>query len=89
MDMRHPQILRELKKLRAELSQASPAVAPAKLERIDELLDERLDQMGVHPAECGCRECRKVVCDLLMRRHLGELLDSRDLASTDEWGTAG
>jgi hypothetical protein len=64
----------ELKKLRAELRQATPRVAIAKLERIDGLLDERLDQVG---------------SDVLLRRHLGEMLDPRDQASAEEWGTAG
>jgi hypothetical protein len=85
----HSQIVLELKKLRAELRQATPTVARTKLERIHALLDERLDQKGAHPAECGCWECRKVVLGALMRRHLGEMLDPRDRAGTDEWGTAG
>jgi hypothetical protein len=85
----HSQIVLELKKLRAELKQATPTVARAKLERIDQLLDERLDQKGAHPAECGCWECHDVVWRVLMGRHLGELLDPRDRASTDEWGAAG
>jgi hypothetical protein len=89
MPREHAQIVLELKKLRAELRQATPTVARAKLERIDQLLDERLDQKGAHPAECGCWECRKVVLDVLLRRHLGEMLDPRDRAGTDEWGTAG
>jgi CRISPR/Cas system CSM-associated protein Csm2 small subunit len=74
MSRREEQIVLELKKLRAELRQASPRVAIAKLERIDGLLDERLDQVG---------------SDVLMRRHLGEMLDPRDQASAEEWGTAG
>jgi CRISPR/Cas system CSM-associated protein Csm2 small subunit len=74
MSRREEQIVRQLKKLRAELRQATPRVAIAKLERIDGLLDERLDQVG---------------SDVLLRRHLGELLDPRDQASAEEWGTAG
>ena len=74
MSRREEQIVLELKKLRAELRQASPRVAIAKLERIDGLLDERLDQVG---------------SDVLLRRHLGEMLDPRDQASAEEWGTAG
>jgi CRISPR/Cas system CSM-associated protein Csm2 small subunit len=74
MSRREQQIVLELKKLRAELRQATPRVAIAKLERIDGLLDERLDQVG---------------SDVLLRRHLGEMLDPRDQASAEEWGTAG
>jgi CRISPR/Cas system CSM-associated protein Csm2 small subunit len=74
MSRREEQIVLELKKLRAELRQATPRVAIAKLERIDGLLDERLDQVG---------------SDVLLRRHLGEMLDPRDQASAEEWGTAG
>jgi hypothetical protein len=44
---------------------------------------------GAHPADCGCWECRRIVSDVLTRRHLGEMLDPRDQASADEWGTAG
>ena len=89
MTRRRGQIVLELQKLRAELRQATPSVAVAKLERIDELLDERLDQKGAHPAECGCWECRKVVWNVLSRRRLGEMLDPRDRASVEEWGTVG
>jgi CRISPR/Cas system CSM-associated protein Csm2 small subunit len=74
MSRREERIVLELKKLRAELRQATPRVAIAKLERIDGLLDERLDQVG---------------SDVLLRRHLGEMLDPRDQASAEEWGTAG
>jgi hypothetical protein len=89
MSRRHSQIVLELTRIRAQLKQATPTVARARLERIDQPLDERLDQKGAHPAECGCWECRKVVWDVLMRRHLGEMLDPRDRASAEEWGTAG
>jgi hypothetical protein len=89
MSREYPQIVLELKKLRAELRQSTPTVARAKLERIDQLLDERLDQKGVHPAECGCWECQEVVWDVLRHRHFGEMLDPRDRANTEEWGTAG
>jgi hypothetical protein len=89
MTRRREQIVLELQKLRAELRQATPSVAATKLERIDELWDERLDEKGAHPAECGCWECRKVVWNMLSRRHLGEMLDPRDRASADEWGTVG
>jgi hypothetical protein len=89
MTRRREQIVLELQKLRAELRQATPSVAVTKLERIDELLDERLDQKGAHPAECGCWECRKVVWNVLSRRRLGEMLDPRDRASVEEWGTVG
>ena len=74
MSPREEQIALELKKLRAELRQATPSMAVTKLERIDGLLDERLDT---------------VMSDALLRRHLGEMLDPRDQASAEEWGSAG
>ena len=89
MTHRREQIVLELQKLRAELRQATPTVAVTKLEQIDQLLDERLDEKGAHPAECGCWECRKVVWNVLSRRRLGEMLDPRDRASVEEWGTVG
>jgi hypothetical protein len=89
MTRRREQIVLELQKLAAELRQATPSVAATKLERIDQLLDERMDQKGAHPAECGCWECRKVVWNLPSRRHLGEMLDPRDRASIEELGPVG
>lgn len=89
MTRRREQIVLELQKLAAELRQATPTVAGTKLKQIDQLLDECLDQKGAHPAECGCRECRKVVWNVLSRRRLGEMLDPRDQASVEEWGTVG
>lgn len=88
MTRRREQIVLELQKLAAELRQATPTVA-GKLKQIDQLLDECLDQKGAHPAECGCWECRKVVRNVLSRRRLGEMLDARDRASVEEWGTVG
>jgi len=89
MTRRREQIVLELQKLAAELRQATPTVAVTELHQIDELLDERLDQKGAHPAGCGCRGCRKVVWNVLSRRRLGEMLDPRDRASVEEWGTVG
>ena len=89
MTRRREQIVLELQQLRVELRQATPRAAAITLERIDKLLDERLDQKGVHPAECGCWECRRAVWNVLSRRHLGEMTDPRDRASAEEWGSAG
>jgi hypothetical protein len=89
MTRRQEQIALELQKLAAELRQATPTVAGTKLEQIDQLLDECVDQKGAHPAGCGCWECRKVVWNVLSRRRLGEMLDPRDRASVEEWGTVG
>ena len=89
MTRRREQIVLELQKLAAELRQATPRVAVPKLEEIEQLLDECLDHKGAHPAECGCWECRKAVWNALSRRRLGEMLDPRDRASVEEWGTVG
>jgi hypothetical protein len=89
MSRRREQIVLELQKLAAELRRATPRVAVTKLEQIDQLLDEFVDQKGAHPAECGCWEGRKVVWNVLSRRRLGEMLDPRDRASVEEWGTVG
>jgi hypothetical protein len=89
MTRRREQIVLELQKLAAELRQATPTVAVTELDQIHELLDERLDPKGAHPAGCGCRECRNVVWNVLSRRRLGEMLDPRDRASVEEWGTVG
>jgi hypothetical protein len=89
MTRRREQIVLELQKLAAELRRATPRGAVTKLEQIDQLLDECLDQQGTHPAECGCPECRKVLWNVLSRRRLGEMLDPRDRASVEEWGTVG
>jgi hypothetical protein len=89
MTRRREQIVLELQKLAAELRQATPRVAVTKLEQIDQLLDECLDQKVAHPAGCGCWECRKVAWNVLSRRRLGEMLDPRDRASVEEWGTVG
>ena len=89
MTRRREQIALELQKLAAELRQATTTVAVTELDQIDELLDERLDQKGAHRAGCGCRECRKVSWNVLSRRRLGEMLDPRDRASVEEWGTVG
>jgi hypothetical protein len=89
MTRRREQIVLELERLAAELRQATPTVAVTKLEQIDQLLDECLEQKSAHPAECGCRECRKVVRNVLSRRRLGEMLDPRDRANVEEWGTVG
>ena len=89
MTRRREQIVLELQKLAAELRQATPRVAVTKFEQIDQLLDECLDRKGTHPGECGCRECREVVWNVLSRRRLGEMLDPRDRASVEEWGTVG
>jgi|1185.fasta_scaffold1147535_1 hypothetical protein len=89
MTRRREQIVLELQKLASELRQANPRVAVTKLEQIDHLLDECVDQKGAHPAECGCWECRKAVWNVLSRRRLGEMLDPRDRASVEEWGTVG
>jgi hypothetical protein len=89
MSRRREQIVLELQKLAAELRRATPRVAVTKLEQIDHLLDKFVDQKGAHPAECGCWECRKVVWNVLSRRRLGEMLDPRDRASVEEWGTVG
>lgn len=89
MTRRRAQIALELQKLAAEFRQAAPTVAVIKLKQIDQLLDECLEQKGAHPGECGCWECRKVVWNVLSRRRLGEMLDPRDRASVEEWGTVG
>ena len=89
MTRRREQIVLELQKLATELRQATPTVAVTELDHIDALLDERLDQKGAHRAGCGCRECRKVAWNVLSRRRLGEMLDPRDRASVEEWGTVG
>ena len=89
MTRRREQIVLELEKLAAELRQATPTVAVTKLEQIDQLLDECLEQTSAHHAECGCWECRKVVWTVLSRRRLGEMLDPRDRANVEEWGTVG
>jgi hypothetical protein len=89
MTRRREQIVLELQTLAAELRQATPRVVVTKLEHIDQLLDECLDQKGAHPVECGCWECRKVVWSVRTRRRLGEMLDPRDRASVEEWGTVG
>lgn len=89
MTRRQDQIVLELQKLAAELRQATPTVTVTELEQIDQLLDEWLDQKGAHPAGCGCWECRKAVWNVLSRRRLGEMLDPRDRASVEEWGTVG
>jgi hypothetical protein len=89
MTRRREQIVLELQKLAAELRQATPTVAGTMLKQIDQRLDECLDQKGAHPAGCGCWECRKVGWNVLSRRRLGEMLDPRDRASVEEWGTAG
>ena len=85
MTRRREQIVLELHKLATELRQATPTVAVTELDQID----ERLDQKGAHPAGCGCRGCRKAVWNVLSRRRLGEMLDPRDRASVEEWGTVG
>ena len=89
MTRRREQIVLELQRLAAELRRATPRVAVTNLEQIDQLLDEFVDQKGAHPAECGCWECRKFVWNVLSRRRLGEMLDPRDRASVEEWGTVG
>jgi hypothetical protein len=89
MTRRREQIVLELHKLWAELRLATPTVAVPELEQIDQLLDECLDQKGAHLAGCGCWDCRKVVWTALSRRRLGEMLDPRDRASVEEWGTVG
>jgi hypothetical protein len=89
MTRRREQIVLELQKLAAELRQTTPTVAVTELEQIDQLLDERPGQKGAHPAGCGCWACRKVGWDVLSRRRLGEMLDPRDRASVEEWGTVG
>jgi hypothetical protein len=89
MTRRREQIMLELQKLATELRRATPMVAGTKLEQIDQLLDECLGQKGAHPAECGCWECRTGVRNVLSRRRLGEMLDPRDRASVEEWGTVG
>jgi hypothetical protein len=56
---------------------------------LQKLAAELRQATPTHPAGCGCWECRKVVWNVLSRRRLGEMLDPRDRASVEEWGTVG
>lgn len=56
---------------------------------IDKLLDERLEELGAHPADCSCEACVRRVYEVLNGRSLGECSDARDVADPAEWGGAG
>ena len=80
----HAQIRQELSKAAASLCHAkSPAQQEAAMTRINKLLDERLEQKGVHPEHCGCHECSAAVAQVLMNRH------PDDTASSQAWGPCG
>jgi hypothetical protein len=85
MARRREQIVHELEKLRYELKQADEEHAERKRARIDEVLDERLEQRGAHKPDCGCHECDKHVFDVLAARALGECVDPRDRATEGQW----
>lgn len=73
----------ELQQLAGELDQATSPAQRAEIHRlVDKWLDERLNQKGVHPADCGCHECYAVVSEALTRRRMSE-----DVADPEEWGT--
>jgi len=80
----HAQIRQELSKAAASFCSAkSPAQQDAARTRINKLLDERLEQKGVHPEHCTCHECAAAVAQLLIDRH------SDDTASPETWGPCG
>jgi hypothetical protein len=85
MARRREQIVLELKKLRQELKQADAEHAERKRARINEVLDERLEQKGAHKADCGCHECWAHVASVLSARKLGECVDPRDRATEGQW----
>jgi len=89
-DLETQRLLREFKKLRMELKQcgAGSQAEQYKLDRIDELLDRRLDQKGAHKPDCGCHECYSHVMRVMSRR-LGECVDPRDVAGPGEFGPLG
>jgi hypothetical protein len=86
MARKREQIVLELKKLlRLELRQADTEAAERKRRRIDEVLDERLEQKGAHAPDCSCHECWAHVTAVLARRSMGELADARDIATPGQW----
>jgi hypothetical protein len=85
MARRREQIVHELEKLRFELKQADEEHAERKRARIDEVLDERLEQRGAHKADCSCWECDAHVIAALSARRMGEMVDPRDRATEGQW----
>jgi hypothetical protein len=77
----------ELRRLWAEFKQTPPGSPERqnRVERIDGLLDARLEQRGAHKADCGCWECAAHVADVLAARRLGELTDPQDVATEGRW----
>ncbi len=85
MPRKREQIVLDLKKLRGELNKTDDqALRRVCMEGIDSLLDERLEERGVHPADCSCHECTDHVARVLSRR-VAELSDPRGIASPGEW----
>lgn len=78
------QIVIELKRMRRMLREAEDGGAEEVVAKIDELLDERLEQLKAHPPECDCHECRRHVADVLTRRALDP-----NIASAEEFGRYG
>lgn len=80
------EIVLGLKKLRNELRKAEDqGLRQACMTGIDDLLDERLEAKGVHPADCSCHACCAHVAEVLAARRLGECVDSRDIATDGSW----
>lgn len=76
----------ELQQLAGELEQAKTEKHRAEIHRlVDKWLDERLDQKGVHKADCSCHECVEHVADILTRRRVAELSDDRGVATEGNW----
>jgi hypothetical protein len=77
----------ELRRLWAEFKQTPPGSPERqnRVERIDGLLDARLERKGVHKADCSCHACWAHVADVLTARRLGELVDPQDVATEGQW----
>ena len=79
------QLLEEFESLKVELDECPDDLArKATVRKIDDVLDQRLQQKGAHAPECDCHECWAAVSAVLTRRRLGELTDPRDVAE-GEW----
>lgn len=80
------EVVLELKKTFRDLKQCAEGsqAQEAKQARIDELLDERLEQKGTHPADCSCWECSMHVADVMSRR-VAEMHDPRGIATEGQW----
>jgi hypothetical protein len=78
------QIIDELKRVRLLLLETKEKDLEMLSAKIDELLDERLEQRKAHPPECGCHECLRHVSDVLARRALDP-----SIASAEEFGRYG